>query len=116
MKKDPAVFLKHILESIAWIEKEAGVLTEEQFKQNVPTQDVVIRRLEIIGEAIRNLPDDFKKMHPEIPWDKPMAMRNILIHNYFGVDLNIVWDTITQTLPEFKKQIKSLPELSKDEP
>lgn len=103
MKKDPQIFLKHILESIEWVEKEIGDLTEEQFKQNVPIQDAVTRRLEIIGEAIRNLPDDFKKEHPEIVWNKPMAMRNILIHNYFGVDLNIVWDTATQTIPEFKE-------------
>ena len=108
MKKNPQVFLEHILESIGWIEQEIGDLTEDQFKQNVPSQDAVIRRLEIIGEAIKNLPDDFKKTHPEVEWNKPMAMRNILIHNYFGVDLNIVWDTVTQLLPEFKKQIKNL--------
>ena len=108
MKKDPQTFIKHILESIEWIEKDIANLTEEQFKQNVPIQDAVMRRLEIIGEAIRNLPGDFKDQHPEISWDKPMAMRNLLIHNYFGVDLNIVWDTATQTLPEFKKQIIQL--------
>lgn len=108
MTKDPQVFLKHILESIEWIEKEIGDLNEEQFNQTVPIQDAVMRRLEIIGEAIRNLPEDFKKVHPEVAWNKPMAMRNILIHNYFGVDLNIVWDTVTQALPEFKEQIKKL--------
>lgn len=110
MIKNPQVFLKHILESIDWIEKEIKGLSEQQFKNDVPIQDAVIRRLEIIGEAIRNLPDDFKQANPEVSWNKPMAMRNILIHNYFGVDLNIVWDTVIQALPGFKRQIQELVE------
>ncbi len=106
--KDDSVFLKHILESIEWIEKDIQGLTEEEFLKNVPIQDAVFRRLEIIGEAVGNLSDDFKEEHSDISWNKAMATRNILIHNYFGVDLNIVWDTVTQSLPEFKEQIKNL--------
>lgn len=106
--KDDTVFLKHILESIEWIEKDTEGLTENQFLQNVPIQDAVLRRLEIIGEAVKNLSEDLKEKHSEISWNKAMATRNILIHNYFGVDLNIVWDTVTQSLPEFKERIKSL--------
>ena len=60
--------------------------------EDVPIQDAVLRRLEIIGEAVRNLSDELKENHPEIFWNKAMATRNILIHNYFGVDLKIVWD------------------------
>lgn len=106
--KDDTVLLKHILESIEWVEKDIQGLTEEKFIKNVPIQDAVLRRLEIIGEAVRNLSDELKRKHPEIAWNKAMATRNILIHNYFGVDLPIVWDTITQSLPEFKEQIKNL--------
>lgn len=109
MIKDPRIFLEHILKSIEWIEKDIEGLTEEQFEQNVPIQDAVVRRFEIIGEAARNLPEKYKEDHPEVSWHKAMAMRNILTHKYFEIDLKIVWDTATKTLPEFKKQIKSLP-------
>lgn len=106
--KDDAVFLKHILESIDWIEKDIQGLTEKEFFQNVPIQDAVLRRLEIIGEAVRNLSDELKEKHSKIAWNKAMATRNILIHNYFGIDLPVVWDTIKHSLPEFKEQIKNL--------
>ena len=102
--KDPKVFLKHILESIEWIEKDIHNLTEDQFMENVPIQDAVVRRFEIIGEAIRNL----SEKHTDIEWHKAMAMRNILTHGYFGVDFKIVWDTANKKLPEFKRQIESL--------
>lgn len=108
MGKDPKVFLKHILESIEWIEKDIENLTEDQFMENVPIQDAVVRRFEIIGEAVRNLSEEYKEEHSDIEWHKAMAMRNILTHGYFGIDLKIVWDTVNKTLPEFKKQIKSL--------
>lgn len=110
--KDPEVFLKHILESIEWVEKDINNLTEDQFMENVPIQDAVVRRFEIIGEAVRNLSEEYKEEHSDIEWNKAMAMRNILTHGYFGVDLKIVWDTANKTLPEFKKQIESLLELA----
>ncbi len=84
MNKEATVFLKHILESINLIEKYTENVTEEQFLQSTEKQDLVTRRLEIIGEAIRNLPDEFRDQHPEIAWNKAMATRNILIHHYFG--------------------------------
>jgi uncharacterized protein with HEPN domain len=79
MKKDPVVFLTHILESLEWIEKDTKDFTENDFKTNVPIQDAVIRRLEIIGEAVRNLPNDFKNAHPTTPWQDISDMRNELI-------------------------------------
>lgn len=111
MIKDPHIYLEHILESIEWIEKDIKGLTEEQFEQNVPIQDAVVRRFEIIGEAVRNLSKEYKEKHPEVEWHKAMTMRNILSHKYFEVDLKIVWDTATKTLPVFKKQILSLPKV-----
>jgi len=107
-KKDPIIFLKHILESIEAIEKYSKNLSEEAFLKSSEKQDATIRRLEIIGEAVKNLPDEYKKKHPDVGWGRAMGTRNILIHHYFGVDLEIVWDTATKSLPQFKKQIKSL--------
>lgn len=108
MTKDSTVFLEHILESIESIKEYARDISEEDFLKSQEKQDAIIRRLEIIGEAVGNLSDDFKNQYPDIAWNKAMSIRNILIHNYFGVDLKIVWDTITKSLPEFKKQIKEI--------
>lgn len=108
MTKDPQVFLKHILDSIEWIEKDTAGLSKEKFFENVPIQDAVIRRIEIIGEATRNLPEETKLASPEIPWQDIMDMRNNLIHGYFGVDLKLVWDVVQSDLPPFKKQIQEI--------
>lgn len=105
MIKDPKVFLKHVLESIEWIEKDVSGFSKEDFFENVPMQDAVFRRLEIIGEAIRNLPDEFKTANPDTPWQDIADTRNKLIHNYFGIDLDLVWGIIKQDLPPLKKQI-----------
>ncbi len=108
MKKNPAVFLKHILESIAWIEKDIKDFSEEAFDTNVPIQDAVVRRLEIIGEAVRNVPEDVKNEYPAVPWQDISDMRNELIHHYFGVDLHTVWKVVQNDLSPFKKQIEDI--------
>ena len=72
------------------------------------TIDSVIRNLEIIGEAARSIPDDFKVQHPDIPWDEMIGMRNKVIHEYFGVDHEIVWKTVTDDLPTLKKMLEYL--------
>ena len=108
MNKDTSVFLKHILESINLIEKYTENITEKQFLQSTEKQDLVTRRLEIIGEAIRDLPEEFLGKHKDIAWNKAMATRNILIHHYFGINFKTVWDTVIVSIPEFKKQIEKL--------
>lgn len=108
MKKETIIFLKHILESIELLEQYSEGVTEEQFLQSTEKQDLVMRRLEIIGEAARNLPEDFRKEHSDVPWGKAMATRNILIHHYFGIDLETVWDTVTNSIPPFKEQVQKL--------
>lgn len=108
MNKEAVVFLKHILESIELLEKYIKGVTEKEFLQSTEKQDLAMRRLEIIGEAVRNLPEDFRMEHKDIAWNKAMATRNILIHHYFGIDLEIVWDTVTKSIPEFKTQIEDL--------
>jgi uncharacterized protein with HEPN domain len=108
MKKDPQILLQHILESIEWVEKDVQQLSEAEFYKNVPMQDAVVRRLEIIGEAVRNLPSDFKDIYPVTPWLDIADMRNKLIHEYFDVDLELVWEVIQKDLPPLKKQVEEL--------
>lgn len=113
MKKDPQVFLQHILESIGWIEFNLKGLSQEAFSASIPIQDSVVRRLEIIGEAVKNIPEEFKTFHSDIPWREITGMRDKLIHEYFSIDEKLLWDTITKDIPLFKEQIKKL--LAKDD-
>lgn len=110
MKKDPAVFIGHILESIELIESYSRGKSELDLMNSVGLQDMIVRRIEIIGEAVKNLPDDLKRDHPEIPWRDMAGMRDIVIHQYFGVDLEIVWQVTTKDLPELKAKIRKIQE------
>ncbi|OGE19774.1 hypothetical protein A3J19_02495 [Candidatus Daviesbacteria bacterium RIFCSPLOWO2_02_FULL_41_8] len=108
MKKDPSVFLKHILECIDLIGKYSKNFSKKDFKDNGELQDAIIRRLEIIGEAARNLPDEFKSNYSDIEWRRIIAARNILAHFYFGIDLNTIWNIVENDLPPLKEQIKKM--------
>lgn len=108
MKKDPYVFIDHIRESIEMIETYTKGVTKELFLETPQIQDAVCRRLEIIGEAANALESEFKEQFPNIPWYKIVAMRNILIHEYFAVDLDQVWNTVQKDLPELKNQLDKL--------
>ncbi len=108
MKKDPLILLQHILESIEWIEKDVVGFSQNEFFENVPIQDAVLRRIEIIGEAVKNLPSEFKQANPETPWQDIADMRNKLIHEYFDVDLELVWEVVHNNIPPFKKHVKIL--------
>jgi len=108
MTKDHKLYLNHILESIVLLEKYFTGVTKEQFDDSDEKHDLAVRRLEVIGEAARNIPEDFKKQHPDIPWRDIGDMRNVLIHEYFDVDYDIVWKTYTQFIPPLKKQIEEI--------
>jgi uncharacterized protein with HEPN domain len=83
------------------------------FKQDYKTVDAVIRNFEIIGEASKNLPKEFKDNHPDIPWNEMYLLRNKVSHEYFGIDYEIIWDVVINYLPENKKQIELI--LAKEE-
>lgn len=113
MKKDPEVFLTHILESIELINEYSKDMTLTKFKKNHSLQDAIIRRLGIIGEAVKNLPHHFKSEHQDIPWKQIAGMRDILIHEYFDIDLPLTWKVIKKELPLIKKKLSKI--LSKKE-
>lgn len=106
MEKDPKIYLEHILDSINAIQSYTSSKTRETFLGSLMEQDAVIRRFEIIGEAVKNTPESFKNAHQDIPWSKMAGMRNVLIHEYFVIDFNAVWDSAKDDLPKLKTQIE----------
>ncbi|MGQ9627081.1 MAG: HepT-like ribonuclease domain-containing protein [Anaerolineae bacterium] len=108
MRKDDTVYLWHILDAIGQIEDYLKGVSEGQFLQNRLLQDGVVRQLEIIGEDSRNLSGEFQKEHPEVPWRQIIALRNRIIHAYFTVNLQIVWEVARDDLPSLKQQVKRI--------
>ena len=106
MKNDYA-YLCHIRDSIVKIESYATV-GKETFMTVSHWQDAIIRNLEIIGEAAKRLSKPLKKRHPDIPWRNIAGLRDVLIHDYMGVDLESVWYVVENDLPPLKKQIQMI--------
>jgi len=106
--RDVKVFLNDILEAINNIEEYIGNISYEDFLSDKKTRDAVIRNLEIIGEAAKNIPDDIKKKYNSVNWKAASGMRDKLIHEYFGVSFPIVWQTIINDLPPFKIEIEKI--------
>ena len=111
--KDSSIWLKDIVEAIDLIALYLGDLGEEDFFNSLEKQDSVARRLGVVGEAVQNLSDNFKAQHPNIAWKKAAGMRNVVIHEYFDMDHDLVWKTLKESLPEFKKQILEILEKEK---
>lgn len=84
-----------------------------KFKQDNKTADAVIRNFEVIGEASKNLPNEFKVNHPEIPWSEMYLLRNKVSHEYFGIDYEIIWDVASNYLPENKRHLEAIIEKEK---
>ncbi len=108
MKKDPRIFLDHILQCIGLIEKYTEGMSKSDFLKDTELQDAVIRRIEIIGEAAKNLPDDVKKKHTDIEWKKIAGMRDVLIHEYFGIDLELTWEVVKRDIPVLKQKLMKM--------
>jgi len=110
MKRDFRLYLNDIRESIEAIEQYVAGLTFDQFRNDRRTIDAVVRNLEIIGEASKSIPDDIKRSNPAVPWKEMAGMRDKLIHAYFGINLDTVWKTIQQRLPELRCLLSSIEE------
>jgi len=108
VKRDTLLYVNDILESIDAINEYVLDMDEEDFYKNRAIQDAVIRRLEIIGEAVKNIPQNTLKNHPNIPWTKIAGLRDVLIHSYFGVGQNRVWKVISDNLPELKEETEKI--------
>ena len=106
--KHEQVFLKHILEEINFLLRETENISFEEFMKNQILKRASSRSLEIIGEAVKNLPSDFKKRYKDIEWKKIAGLRDKIIHYYFGVNWDILWDVIKNQLPKLKEQVENI--------
>ncbi|MCK4224221.1 MAG: DUF86 domain-containing protein [candidate division Zixibacteria bacterium] len=107
MKKDK-IYLQHIYEAAGYIESFIGSMERDEFFKNNLVQSAVIRQLEIIGEAVKNLSGVLRRKYKEIPWSDIAGLRDKLIHGYFGVDLELVWKISTKNIPELRSQISKI--------
>ena len=108
-KRDPLVLLEDMMLAIQKIGRYISQLDHDDFLKQELVIDGVARNLEIIGEAARQLPEEFKGLYPQIPRTQIAGLRNRIVHDYFGLDLEIIWEIIQHDLPELEKQIRSLP-------
>ena len=104
-KRKDVDLLNDILESINRISSYTDKLSYDEFLNDYKSQDAVIKNLEILGEAVKLLSPDFKKNNPDLPWKDISGTRDKLIHDYFGVNIDIVWDIIKNELPSIKNKI-----------
>ena len=115
MSRNHRVYLLDMLKAIEKIERYTYGMGFSDFAKNELVQDAVLRNLELIGEAVKNIPEEIKAEYPNVEWRKIAGLRDILIHAYFEVDLEIIWDVIRNKLPQLKSQISNILNELKDE-
>ena len=108
MSRDNRFRLQDILDAIDRISSYVEGITYEDFLADRKTQDAVTRNVEIIGEAARSLSEQFKQEHSSIPWQDIVGMRNVIVHHYFGILPDVVWDVIENELPSLRSQLAKL--------
>lgn len=111
MKKDDSVYLHHILDAFEQIESYTNGVSYDDFAENRLLQDGVIRQLEVMGEAARNITEDLRSAHSNIPWRQMIGLRNRMIHAYFNINLQIIWEIIQGDIPNLREDIKCVLEM-----
>lgn len=108
MSFEPRDYLKHILAEADYLLSRSAGLTFEEFVVDETLRRAFVRSLEIIGEATKKVPDEFRASHPTVEWRAMAGMRDRLIHDYFGVDYELVWDVVRHRIPKLRDQMASI--------
>lgn len=107
-KRDYSIYIKDIIENMEIAEKFLRNMSFEKFAKDKKTAYAIIRCTEIIGEATKHIPDDIRKKYPEIPWKMMAGMRDKVIHEYFGIALEVIWKTVKEEIPKVKPLVKKV--------
>ena len=108
MKNNPKIYLLHILEAIEKLEEISVTTSKETFIKSWIIQDAILKNFIVIGEAVANIDEEIKLKYHHINWRGAKSMRNFIVHEYFSVDLNFVWETLFETIPSFKNDISEM--------
>ncbi len=106
--RDITLYLRDILDAIDAIERFVEGMNLEEFERDDKTSSAVMRKFEIIGEAAKHIPNEVRRKYPDIPWKEMAGFRDKLIHFYFGIEYDIVWNTIKEVLPSLKRKIEEV--------
>jgi len=108
MKRDYVLFIEDALEAISKIEKYVEGYSYADFACDEKTVDAVLMKFAVLGEAIKHIPEEVRRRYPDVPWKKMAGMRDKLVHEYFGVQLDVIWETIKRDLPAAKLMLETV--------
>ncbi len=108
MPRDFRLYLEDVIESIGKIGRYTAALSFQQFSKDEKAVDAVVRNLEVIGEAVKKIPEEMRQKHAGVDWRKIAGLRDILIHEYFGIDLEIIWDIVQKKLPSLEESVREM--------
>jgi len=106
MSRSLKIYLLHIFDETTYLLEVSQDLTKQDFLENKTLKRSFVRSLEVIGEATKNLPDDFRRRYPDVTWKQMAGMRDRLIHQYFGIDYDVVWDVVVHQIPKLHERLK----------
>ena len=107
-KRDPALLIEDMRAALAKIARYTAGMERAAFLADEKTADAVVRNLEIVGEASKQVPEEFKALHPALPWTQMAGLRNRIVHDYAGIDLELIWDIVGNSLPALRGQLDGL--------